>query len=103
MRMKMWCLTIRIRRNDKIKGKRLQDVLLDFLMKAGISGATVWTGVNGFGKRGRSSTHIEGVSVNMPLLIEVIDERAKLESLLPEIKMMVDDNGLVTLHEIEAL
>ena len=103
MRMKMWCLTIRIRRNDKIKGKRLQDVLLDFLMKAGISGATVWTGVNGFGKRGRFSMHIEGVSVNMPLLIEVIDERAKLESLLPEIKMMVDDNGLVTLHEIEAL
>lgn len=103
MRMKMWCLMIRIRRNDKIKGKRLQGVLLDFLMKAGISGATVWTGVNGFGKRGRSSFHIEGVSVNTPLLIEVIDERVKLEPLLPEIKILVDDNGLVTLHEIETL
>jgi len=72
-------------------------------MNSRISGATVWNGVDGFGKRGRSKIHLKGVSVDMPVMIEVIDEKAKLEPLLHEIKRLVNDNGLVTLHEIEAL
>ena len=63
----------------------------------------VWTGVDGFGKRGRSEVKIEGVSVNMPLVIEVIEERARLEPLLGRIKQMVCDNGLVTLHDVDIL
>jgi len=97
--MKMWTLTIRIKKKDEIGGKRLQTLIMDCLMKAGISGATVWTGVNGFGKRGKSTLHLEGVSVNMPLIIEVVDEQVKLEPLLPELKLIVGDNGLVTIQE----
>ena len=51
MRVKMWCLTIRVKRNDQFHGKPLHKVLIEFLMEAKISGATVWTGVDGFGKR----------------------------------------------------
>ncbi|MCW3983465.1 MAG: DUF190 domain-containing protein [Candidatus Bathyarchaeota archaeon] len=99
MRQKMWSLTIRIKRNDEVGGKRLQTLVMDFLMKAKVSGATVWTGVNGFGKRGKSSLHLEGVLVNMPLLIEVVDSQEKLEPLLPDLKHIVGDNGLVTIQE----
>jgi PII-like signaling protein len=95
----MWQLTIRIKRNDTIDGKRLEHILLDRLKKAGIAGATVWTGVDGFGKRGKSTMHLEGVQINMPLIIEVIDLEEKLEPLLVEIKRLVDDNGLVTVQE----
>ncbi len=99
----MWNLTIRIKKNDEIAGKRLQTILLDLLIKAGISGATVWTGVNGFGKRGKSTLQIEGVSVNMPLIIEVIDKQAKLEPLLPELKKVIGDNGLVSITDVQVL
>ena len=99
----MWNLTIRIKKNDEIAGKRLQAILLDLLLKAGISGATVWTGVNGFGKRGKSTLHLEGVSVNMPLIIEVIDEQTKLEPLLPELKRIISDNGLVSITDVQVL
>jgi uncharacterized protein len=58
-------------------------------MGAGISGATVINGVDGFGKRGKSSLRLEGISINYPLLIEVIDEQSKLDPLLPQIKRMV--------------
>jgi uncharacterized protein len=95
----MWQLTIRIKRNDTVGGKRLEHLLLDLLKKAKIAGATVWTGVDGFGKRGKSTLHLEGVQVNMPLIIEVVDEEAKLEPLLPELRMLVGDNGLVTVQE----
>ena len=32
--------------------------------------------------------------IPMPMIIEVINEKSKLESLLPHLKMMVDDNGI---------
>ena len=98
--MKRWCLLIRIKKNDDVGGKRVHNVILDLLKKEKISGATVWTGVTGYGKRGKSNFQIEGISVNMPLLIEVIDELPKLETILPEIKEVIGDNGLVTLHEV---
>jgi PII-like signaling protein len=101
--MKMLCITIRIKRNDELQGKRLHNILLDFLIQNKIAGATVWTGVDGFGKRKRATIKIEGITINMPLIIEVIDEPTKLESLLPQIKRMVDDNGIITLHQVDII
>jgi len=72
-------------------------------MGAGISGATVVNAVDGFGRRGRSTLHIEGISINYPLIIEVVDEQSKLEPLIPQIRRMVNDNGIVTLHEVNLL
>jgi hypothetical protein len=95
----MWSLTIRFKRNDMLGGKRLEPLIIDLLTKAGVSGATVWTGVDGFGKRGKSTLKREGVTVNMPIIIEVIDEQSKLEPLLPELKLIVGDNGLVTIQD----
>jgi hypothetical protein len=95
----MWNLTIRIKKNDEVGGKRLQTLIMDFLMKAKVEGATVWTGVNGFGKRGKSTLHLEGVTVNMPLIIEVVDTQEKLEPMLPDLKHIIGDDGLVTIQE----
>jgi PII-like signaling protein len=96
----MWSLTIRFKKNDEIGGKRLEPLVIDLLTKAGVSGATVWTGVDGFGKRGKSTLKREGVTVNMPIIIEVIDEESKLEPLLPDLKRIVGDNGLVTIQDV---
>jgi PII-like signaling protein len=103
MRQKMWQLIIRFKRNDEIGGKRVERLLLEFLIKSHVSGATVWTGVDGFGKRGKSTLKLEGVTINMPLMIEVIDEKSKLEPLLSEIKQIVDDDGLVTIAEVDVI
>jgi PII-like signaling protein len=72
-------------------------------MGAKISGATVWTGVDGFGKRRRSTVQLEGITINMPMMIEVIDEKSKLEPILPQIRRMVGDNGIVTLKEVNVI
>lgn len=91
---------IRIKKNDEVGGKRLQSQIMDCLIKASVSGATIWTGVDGFGKRGKSTLHLEGVTVNMPLIIEVVDLQERLEPLLTDLKLIVGDNGLVTVQEI---
>jgi PII-like signaling protein len=78
-------------------------LIIDFSIKNKISSATVWTGVDGFGKRRRSTVTLEGITVNMPTVVEVIDEKSKLEPLLPELRMIVDDNGMVTVHEVDII
>jgi PII-like signaling protein len=99
----MLSLTIRIKRNDELDGKKIHELLLELFMTNNISGCTIWTGVDGFGKRRRSTISIEGVTINMPMIIEVVDERLNIEPLLPEIKRIVGVNGLITIHEVEAV
>jgi PII-like signaling protein len=103
LRQKMGDLTIRIKKNYEVGSKRLQTLIIDCLVKAGIEGATVLKGVNGFGKRGKSTLHLEGVLVNMPLIIEVVDKQEKLEALLPDLKMIVGGSGLLTIQETYAI
>ncbi len=100
---KMWNLSIWIKRNDQVGGKRLEPLIIDFLVKHHVAGATVWTGVDGFGKRGKSTLHIEGIAVNMPLIIDVIDVKEKLEPLLPELKSLVGDNGLISITDVNVV
>jgi len=37
------------------------------------------------------------------MIIEIIDEQSKLQPLLPEIKQIVGDDGVVTIHEVNVL
>lgn len=39
----------------------------------------------------------------MPMVIEMIDEQIRLEPLLPQTKRMVNDNGIISLHEVDIL
>lgn len=56
-------------------------------------------GVDGFGKRGKSTFHLEAIVVNMPSIIETVDDQSKLEPLFTEIKRIVDDDGIVTIED----
>ena len=61
----MLCVTIRIKKNDEINGKKLEKALMEFLKKSKVSGAKVLLGADGFGKRGKSRLHLEGAD-NQP-------------------------------------
>ena len=99
----MLSLTIRFKKNDELNGKRLEKVLLEFLKKAKVSGATVWLGVDGFGKSGKSTLHLEGLTINQPMMIEIVEDRSKIEPLLPELKRIVNDHGLITIHNVDVI
>lgn len=74
MKMKMWRLAIRVKLDDEYNGKQLSKYLIEFLRNNKIAGATVWAGVDGFGKRHSATKFIEGVMMNRPIIIEAIDE-----------------------------
>ncbi len=103
VRQSMLCVTIRIKKNDEINGKRLEKVLLEFLKKSKVSGATVWLGVDGFGKSGKSTVHLEGLTINQPMMIDIVEEISKIEPLLPQLRRIVDDHGLITIHHVDVI
>lgn len=60
--------------------------LLDFLFHSGVYGATVLKGVAGFGLTHRMrSAHILEISDHLPIKIELIETREKIDALLPEL------------------
>jgi len=61
--------------------------LLDYLFHNGVYGATVLKGVAGFGSTHRMhSHHILEISDRLPIKIEFIETREKVDALLPELE-----------------
>ncbi|MDG6905538.1 MAG: DUF190 domain-containing protein [Nitrososphaerota archaeon] len=99
---RMLKLTVRVRNSDTFHGKSVSDVLIELYHKNGITGATVLQGVRGYGVRGSSRIDVLGLSVNLPIIIETVDEYQKIESVLSSVKDIVGSNGLITLEEVNA-
>lgn len=99
---KMLKLTVFVRNTDKHDGKAISDVLMELYKKSGISGATVLQGVRGYGVRGSSRVDVLGLSINLPLVVQTVDEYPKIESVLSSVKDIVGSNGLITLEEVNA-
>jgi uncharacterized protein len=73
--------------------------ILDLLFHGGIAGATVIKGVAGFGAEHRMhSAHILEISDNLPIKIEFIETREKVDEILPELEKMID-SGLIEVQE----
>ena len=94
-------LRIFIGESDKRDGKLLYEWLVLKAREHGLAGATVLRGMMGFGAHSRLHTFkIERLSEDLPVIIEIVDTREKLETFL----RLVDDEiaeGLATLERAE--
>lgn len=65
----------------------------------GLAGATVLRGLMGFGAHGRLHTFkIERLSLDLPIIVELVDRREKLEQFLAFIDNEIEE-GLATLEK----
>lgn len=94
-------LQIFIEDTDMWGGQRLADVIVQLLHKRGIAGATVWTGIMGFGAGGRIHRKgLFGITDEKPMIITAIDSEERLRAVVPEILPMIHD-GLVAMFDTE--
>lgn len=96
-------LTVRVRAKDEHEGKSIPDLLLSLYKSRGISGATILQGIRGYGKHGTSRADVLGLSLNLPLVIETVDEEGKVLAILPEVRIIVGMNGLTTVEPVDVL
>jgi len=95
-------LRIFIGDKDKYKGKPLYEWIVVKAREEGLAGATVVRGMMGFGANSRviHTFKIRRLSEDLPVIIELIDTREKLERFLELIDDKIDA-GLVTLEKAE--
>lgn len=72
---------------DRVGHRRLQDLLLARARELGLSGATVWRGVDGFGRSRRvRSARFPDADAGLPLVVEVIDTAAATDRFLDAVR-----------------
>lgn len=94
-------LRIFVGEDDKHDGRPLYEWLVLKAREHGLAGATVLRGIMGFGAHSRvHTTKIERLSLDLPIVIEMVDTRAKLEGFLALIDPLVRE-GLATLEKAD--
>ena len=86
---------------DRHEGRPLYEWLVLRARERGLAGATVVRGLMGYGAHSRLHTfRIERLSQDLPIVVEIVDAREKLEAFLAEIDPHIHE-GLATLEDAE--
>ena len=96
-------LLIFIDQTDTWRNAPLHEAIVRVLEQNGIAGATVLSGIMGYGIHHRIHRKgLLGVSDDKPLTIAAIDNEKKLRGVLPFIRPMIKE-GLLGLSDIEVI
>jgi len=96
-------LRIFIGESDRWEGRPLYEAIVRKAREAGMAGATVLRGLEGFGAASRIHTvHILRLSMDLPIVIEIIDSEERIQSLLPELDRMVGE-GMITMEKVHVI
>jgi PII-like signaling protein len=96
-------LRIFIGESDRWHGKPLYQAIVERVREAGLAGATVLRGIEGFGADSRLHTaRLLRLSEDLPVVIEVVDAAEQIDRILPALDEMVGE-GMVTLERVEVI
>jgi hypothetical protein len=94
-------LRIFIGESDRHAGRPLYQWIVLQAREAGLAGATVLRGMMGYGAHSRLHTFkIERLSLDLPIVVEIVDTREKLEAFLEQIDGDIKE-GLATLETMD--
>jgi PII-like signaling protein len=96
-------LRIFIGEDDKHESHPLYEAIVLRARDMQLAGATVLRGPMGFGHSSRlHTTKILRLSLDLPLVIEIVDAQEKIDAFLPVLNGMIS-SGLVTLEKVQVL
>lgn len=97
-------LLIFIDRTDTWQNGPLYEAIVRLLEQRGIAGATVLSGIMGYGAHRRiHQKGLLGVSDDKPITIAVVDNEEKLRAVLPEIRPMIREGLVGLLSDFEVI
>ncbi|MEJ2579158.1 MAG: DUF190 domain-containing protein [Kineosporiaceae bacterium] len=96
-------LTVYVGEGDVVRHRPLYSEIVHRAHAAGLAGASVFRGVEGFGASSRvHSSRILSLSEDLPILVVIVDTRERIEAFLPVVEDLVGE-GLVVLDEVEVV
>jgi len=98
-----YLLRIFIGESDKWEGAPLYEAIVMKARELHLAGATVLRGPMGFGANSRlHTTKILRLSEDLPMIVEIVDAKEKIDELMPHVDAMVQE-GLVTLERVHVI
>jgi hypothetical protein len=96
-------MRIHIGERDKYQGRPLYEAIVELLRSRHYAGATVLRAIMGFGANAHLRTdRVELLSLDLPIVVEVVETAEKIEAILPEIDGMIG-GGLITLERTKVI
>ena len=96
-------LTVIVGETDQWHHKPVYTEIVHRAHQAGLAGASVFRGIEGFGKSNHiHTTRILSLSEDLPAAVVIVDTREKIEAFLPQVDELVTE-GLVILDEVEVV
>ena len=96
-------MRIYIGERDKYHGRPLYEAIVELLRSRHYAGATVLRAIMGFGANAHLRTdRVELLSLDLPIVVEVVETAEKIEAILPEIDGMIG-GGLITLERANVI
>ena len=100
-------LRVFIGESDRLDHKLVYELIVLKARQHGIAGATVLRGVLGYGASSVIHTaKLIDISENLPVIIEIVDEEAKINSFIPVINDIFEQSkkgGLVTMEKVNVI
>ena len=95
-------LMVFLTEDDRVGSRLVADVLLERAARAGLAGATVWQGVEGFGRGGHlRAERLVDLARGLPLVLEVVDDEQAVTAFVPVVGELAP-GSLVTLEPVVA-
>jgi len=96
-------LTIFVAESDQWHHRPLYTEVVHRAHAAGLAGASVMRGVEGFGASSRiHTTRLLSLGQDLPVVIVIVDSAEKIEAFLPELDEMITE-GLVILDQVDVI
>jgi uncharacterized protein len=96
-------LTIIIGETDRYHHKPLYSEIVKRAHRAGLAGASVFRGMEGFGAASRiHSTRILSLSEDLPMAIVIVDTHQRIAGFLPQLDELISE-GLVILDDVHVV
>lgn len=97
-------LKIYIGESDRWHGEALYHAIVKKIKEHGLAGATTIRGIEGFGANSRIHTrHIEVLSQDLPILIEVVDTEERISEIIKIVDPMITEGLIAVVNDVDMI
>lgn len=96
-------LTVFVGENDSWNRRPLYTEIVRRAHRAGLAGATVLRGIEGYGTSSRIHTaRLFALALDLPIAVVIVDQEHRIRAFLPQLDEIITD-GLIALDPVEVV